>query len=143
MIYRNKPENFNSKFEVVSCFLEHQGTFLTLLRQDWKPQGNTWGVPAGKVEDNERALDAMLRELEEETGYKANHNELTLSHTLYVRYPDYDFVYHIFALPLGERHEVVVEEKAHKDFEWVTPQQALTKELILDMDTCIKIHYNL
>ncbi len=50
MISRNKPENFTPKFEVVSCFVEYNDEILLLLRQDHKPEGNTYGVPAGKID---------------------------------------------------------------------------------------------
>ena len=68
MIYINKPSVFNSKFEVVSCFVEYNQEILLLHRQDHKPQGGTWGVPAGKVDFNENILDTMQREIQEETG---------------------------------------------------------------------------
>jgi ADP-ribose pyrophosphatase YjhB (NUDIX family) len=51
MISKNKPENFTPKFEVVSCFVEYKNEILLLLRQDHKPQGNTYGVPAGKIDE--------------------------------------------------------------------------------------------
>ena len=143
MIYLEKPENFNSKFEIVSCFLEQDGKFLILLRQDSKPQGNTWGVPAGKIENDESASDAILRELEEETGYRATRNKLQLSNTVFVRYPEYDFVYHIYFLRLTSSHDVIIDPKAHKDFQWVSPQEALDKTLIPDLGACIKLHYKL
>ena len=53
MISRTKLENFNKKFDVVSVFIEHDGEILLLHRQDHKPQGNTWAMPAGKV-NNEK-----------------------------------------------------------------------------------------
>jgi ADP-ribose pyrophosphatase YjhB (NUDIX family) len=62
MISKNKPENFNPKWEVVSCFVEYKNEILLLLRQDHKLQPNTWGVPAGKVDIGETIRKAMKRE---------------------------------------------------------------------------------
>ncbi len=143
MIYLERPENFNSIFEVASCFFERDGKFLLLLRQDYKPQGNTWGVPAGKVELNEEPLDAISRELEEETGYKANKDNFTFTKTIYVKYPNYDFIYHIYSFSLKESFEVKIDPKAHKEFKWATPDEALSMDYIQDLDACIKIQYNL
>ncbi len=42
MISKDKLENFTPKFEVVSCFVEYKNEILLLLRQDHKPQHNTW-----------------------------------------------------------------------------------------------------
>lgn len=141
MIYLEKPENFNSKFEIVSCFFEYKDKILLLHRQDSKPQGNTWGMPAGKVEKGESALEAMVRELEEETGYKADKEELFFTKTVYVRYPEYDFVYHIYKLLLEEDYDVKIDPESHKGFEWVNPKDALIKNMIKDLDACIKLCY--
>jgi 8-oxo-dGTP pyrophosphatase MutT (NUDIX family) len=114
-----------------------------MLRQDHKPQGNTWGVPAGKLEKDESPAEAIIRELEEEIGYKGRVKDLVPSKSLFVRYPEYDFIYHIFALPLSERFDVQLDLSAHKEFVWITPEDALTKELIRDEDACIKLHYEI
>ena len=73
MMFEKQPDNFKQKLEVAGCFLEDlSGRFLVLLRNGNKPQGNTWGIPSGKVEDNEKLEDCILRELSEETGLKSN-----------------------------------------------------------------------
>jgi len=141
MIYHERPENFAPKFDVVSCFFEHDGKILLLLRQDHKPQGNTWGVPAGKVENGETVATAMIRELEEETGVKTTPNLIRFAHMVFVRYPEYDFNYHIFHLSSAEEIFVNIDPSAHKKFAWVTPREALEMELIQDEDACINLCY--
>jgi 8-oxo-dGTP pyrophosphatase MutT (NUDIX family) len=143
MIYYKRPGNFSPRFEVVSCFLENAEEFLLLHRPAHKPQGNTWGVPAGKKEVDETPIDAMIRETKEETGHKINPKELNYFKELYVRYDDYDFIYHIFSLKLRERPEIILEENGHKDFRWVTPKNSLQMNLIQDLDECIKLFYKL
>lgn len=68
VVFLEKPEVFNPKFEVVSCFVRCDDRILLLHRQDHKPEGNSWGVPAGKVDQDESIHDAMVRELQEEIG---------------------------------------------------------------------------
>ena len=143
MIYFEKPKKFNSIFEVVSCFFEKDGKILLLHRQDYKPQGNTWGVPAGKVEINEIPIDAITRELKEETDYKASTDAFKLTKIIYVKFPNYDFIYHIYYLPITKNCEIKIDPKAHKNFKWVTPKEALDMNLIQDLDSCIKIQYNI
>lgn len=141
MIHFDKPEHFHSKFEIVSCFVEQDDKILLLHRQDSKPQGNTWGVPAGKLEGSEASHEAMLRELKEETGYSANPDSLSFFKTVFVRYPDYDFVYHIFHTHLDDVFETQIDSQSHKAFDWVTPKEALSMDLITDLDQCIKLFY--
>ncbi len=143
MIFDEKPEDFSPRFEIVSCFLENNKEFLILHRHDHKPQGNTWGVPAGKVEINEKPTEAIKREIEEETGYKIDFESLNYFKELYVRYNDFDFIYHIFHLPIKQKPNVKLEENSHKDFKWITPKDALKINLIQDLDECIKLFYGI
>jgi hypothetical protein len=54
MYFHRKPDRFDPKFEIVACWLMRpDGRFVLLHRQPWKPEGNTWGVPAGKIEEGE------------------------------------------------------------------------------------------
>ncbi|MGH7203071.1 MAG: NUDIX hydrolase [Candidatus Levyibacteriota bacterium] len=68
MIFTLKPANFKNRFDIVSCFCMKEDALLLLHRQNHKPQGNTWGIPAGKVDGEERLDNAIQRELKEETG---------------------------------------------------------------------------
>lgn len=141
MMYLEKPSNFNSKFEIVSCFFECDDKFLLLLRQDTKPQGNTWGVPAGKVEVRENSVDAIVRELFEETGFTALKSNILFIQTVFVRYSEYDFLYHIYKLHLNRNPLVKIDSNSHKDFKWVSPTEALGMNLIPDLDSCIEFCY--
>jgi 8-oxo-dGTP diphosphatase len=143
MIYKDLPEKFNPKFEVVSCFVECDGKILLLQRQDNKSQGGKWGVPAGKIDEGESEKLAVLREVKEETGIALNNDSVKHSKKVFVRYPDYDFVFDIFKSEIKNFPDVVLSKEEHKDFRWVTPSEALSLDLILDEDECIKNTYKI
>lgn len=111
--------------KVVGCFLEYDNKFVIVHRLPHKADGNTWGLPSGKVEDGESDEDAVRRELFEETGYLANSSELE-------RLGQHDFVsprgdtvtYTSFRVVLTDFHDVVVEEAAHSEYRWVTVDEA-------------------
>lgn len=113
---------------IVGCFLEFDNKFVILLRQSYKPEGNTWGLPSGKVEIGENDKDAIIRELKEETGYKAN--PLEVEHI-----GDYEFVssngtpytYIAYKVKLKSLHNVVLEKAAHTEFKWVTSQECYAR----------------
>jgi len=143
MIYKERPQNFNPKFDVVSCFVEYNGETLLLHRQDHKPEGNTWGVPAGKVDTGESLLEAMTREIQEETGFVLPSSQLSYFGKVFVQYPDYGFIYHIYHTKLDQRQKVAINHKEHKNFKWISPENALNMPLIQDLDACIKLFYKL
>ncbi len=143
MIFNTRPADFNPKMEVVSCFVENDGKFLLLHRQDHKPEGNTWGVPAGKVEKDESHLSAILREIEEETGLSFTADQLEYLTKVFVRYPYADIIFHIFRTALHVHDAIVIDPSAHKDYCWATPQESLEMPLIPDEDGCIKLVYDL
>jgi mutator protein MutT len=141
MIYQDRPKVFAPKFKVVSCFVEYNGQILLLHRQDHKPQGNTWGVPAGKVDDGETIGQTMVREIQEETGFELPPAQLSYFGRVYVKYPDYDFIYHMFHAKLDHGQKVAINHQEHKAFKWITPVDALNMRLIQDLDACIKLFY--
>lgn len=141
MIYKEKPQNFNPKFDIVSCFVEHKGEILLLHRQDHKPEGSTWGVPAGKIDIGENTLEAITRELHEETGIQLSPPQLFYFEKVCIKFPKYDFFYHIFHASLDQRPEVVISNKEHKDFRWASPKNALDMPLIEALDDCINLFY--
>jgi 8-oxo-dGTP pyrophosphatase MutT (NUDIX family) len=143
MIFESEPQSFSPRFEIVSCFFECDGKILLLHRRDHKSEGNTWGVPAGKMELGESAEQAMFRELKQETGYQAKPGELSHFKKVYVQYSTYDFVYHIYHLMLPEKVDININPGEHKNYQWVTPTQALQGVLIPDLDACIRLFYNL
>jgi len=139
MLYKEKPENFNPKFEVVSCFVEYQNEILLLLRQDYKPEGNTYGVPAGKADKGENPTQAIQREGKEETQVDLKGAEYIDKR--YVRYPDYDFVYHMFVKRFKEKPPVTINPEEHKAYRREDRKEALKLDLIRDLDECIRITY--
>ncbi len=143
MLSLQEPANFRPKFEVVSCFIKDGERFLMLHRTDGEDEGDRWGVPAGKVEKGETLLDAILREAFEETGIGIGKMNIRYWGKTFVRYPDYDFIYHVYSTVLPESRGVKINEKEHKDFRWVTPEEALKMPLIRDEEMSIKLFYGL
>jgi 8-oxo-dGTP pyrophosphatase MutT (NUDIX family) len=143
MIYATAPENFSPKFEVAGCFVEHDGKILLMHRHPNKPQGGTWGVPAGKLNNGEEASDALIREVKEETGVELAPEGLMRVQKTFVIYPTYQFVYHVFKIRLDTPPEINLKLDEHTEHKWVTPAVALMMELIPDEDYCIKLAYGI
>jgi 8-oxo-dGTP diphosphatase len=143
MISKKKPAIFQPKFDVVSCFIENNGRFLLLKRSLDKPQGGTWGMPAGKVSEGESLKQATIREIKEEIGLVIGENDLAKPVKMYVKYPEYDYVYYVYSLSVENELKINLNPVEHTEHKWVSAEEALTMELIQDEDTCIKLFYNL
>ena len=126
---------------VVGCFLEHDGKFLLLLRNTHKPDGDTWGLPGGKVEAGESDSQAIIRELREETGYNTAPAELEhLGDFQFVSLRGEAFTYATFRVRLAQSHSPQLEASAHRAFTWVTPEECLAKtNLISDLDSLLQL----
>lgn len=141
MISLKKPQNFSPRFEVAGCFVEYNEKILLLHRQDNKPQGNTWGVPAGKLEKGESASVGICRELFEEIGLSINSNTIEHLHRVYVTHDGYSFIYHICRYKTDTQPVIIPNTQEHKGYRWVTPNEALSMSLIADEAPCIELVY--
>jgi 8-oxo-dGTP pyrophosphatase MutT (NUDIX family) len=116
---------------------------LLLHRVDHTSEGNGWGAPAGKAEKGEDLLSATVRELLEETGVTVQREKMKYWGKTFVRYPTYEFVYHMYSANLPAGSVIKINPREHKDFRWVTPEEALKMPLVKDEDMSIKLFYKL
>jgi len=141
MLFIERPKDFAPIFEVVSCFCEHDEDVLFLHRQHHKFHGNLWGVPAGKVDPGEQPIEAIIRELFEETSFVVESKDLTFEQTVYVRFPEFDMVYHMYTTVFSHKPPVTLNPEEHKDYRWMPPHAALDIPLIPEEDQCILLTY--
>lgn len=141
--YLTPTPNFRSCVEVSALYIVNDEQILLLHRQDHKSQGNKWGIPGGKIDQNESPLHAAVREAKEETGYVFDENEVETLPTAYIEEDNkYHYTYHMFRTKLKDDPGAVkINFKEHKGFTWVTPLDALKLDLMRDEDPCIRIVY--
>jgi 8-oxo-dGTP pyrophosphatase MutT (NUDIX family) len=128
-VYRVRPKDFVPQIEVAACYVRVGEKYLLLHRSKGKPQEFTWGVPAGKLEKGETSGQAVIREVEEETGISLDRDSLRAARTLFIRYPDFDFVYHMFGQELPEQPTVCLSDE-HQDYSWLPIDEVLSLPLM-------------
>jgi len=134
MIYDQPPADFRPQFEVAAAFCLQNGEFLLVRRHASKVQGGRWSIPGGKVEPGETLPQTVRREVLEETGVDIPEDQLVYVGKVYVRYPEFDYVFHTFKCGLPERPEMYLRSDEHTDYCWATAEKALSMELVLHED---------
>lgn len=87
--------------------------FLYLLRNDPKNQGN-WGIPGGKIEENETLLDGVKRECIEEIGYFPPIAKLIPIQ----KFINNNFVYHTFYCKVDDEFIPILNDE-HSGYCWI------------------------
>lgn len=132
---------YDCQMRVVGCFLEFENRFVLLLRHSHKPEGDTWALPGGKVEPGETDEDAIIRELQEETGYIASAQELhRLGEYKFATSENAPYKYIPFKLKLQAPHQIKLEQSAHTEYKWLTPEECFARtDLIKDLHNLLKL----
>lgn len=128
--YTTPPAGFDSQVEVAAIYVEVNGSYLFLKIGNHKPEGGKWGVPAGKLEPDESASAAAVRELYEETGIQTKEEALISLGTLYFQKPDCAYIYHMYRLSLTKPCQVQLSNE-HTHYAWMTPETLKTQPFML------------
>lgn len=110
---------------VTGVFVENEnGEVLFVRMPKW---GGAWGIPGGHISRNETLLDGALRELEEETGIKADTAEL-VGTTEMIEPSDFHtpkhFISFQFRVLVSGRPEIQLEERELTEARWMTFEEA-------------------
>jgi len=138
VFHLNKPKNFCPDLEAVGCLVILWGEILILKRTpDHALYPNLWGFPSGKMEPGETPIEAMSRELREETGIATD--SLLFLGTVYEAYPKIRFIYHLYRLNLKAEPVIRLNPKEHVAYRFDTFEGiADSSDVMPDSDTCIK-----
>ncbi len=141
-VFHEPPENFNPRLEVAACFFTVEEKVLFMKRQAHKSDGSLWGIPGGRCEKGETAHETVVREMKEETGIDLSDKPLKYFGKVYIRLPDVDFTYHMFAHALEAiPNDIAMDPAEHTEYRWITLQEALQLPLIRGEAECIYLAY--
>lgn len=124
---------------VVGCIMQHENKILLLLRSAQETDPSLWGIPAGKVEKDESDIQAVIREVHEETGIQLNNADLKDIGHLAIEYDNFIVDFPMFHVKFDERPGVLLAPREHIDLQWVSPKKALDiPDLMKDVDVIIE-----
>ena len=137
-VFYSPPLHFNPTVKIAGCFCDCQGKILLLKRHPKSSQGNTWGIPAGKINPEELPEQAACRELFEETGLKINSPQQI--GILYLRHPNVDFIFYLFKVLLDKEPSVNLAIEENLEAKWLTLEEAMKFPLIGGASEVLKFY---
>lgn len=95
---------------------------LLLQRNDGN---NVWEIPGGKRENNEDIVDALKREVQEETGLIINEYKLVYVSPIFENHPFLKPFLNIGYLCFVENSDVLISNE-HLDYKWVRVEELVS-----------------
>lgn len=139
VVYTIPPHDFVSKMTVSGCFCTQDNKVLLLLRNANRSCGNTWCLPAGKIERSESPVAAAIRNLKKQTGIVLQQNQLSWFKKFYIRLPEKDFELYLFTVELPKNTTIQLDRTEYAAFVWDSLEETLQLPLIPGADTYIKL----
>ena len=105
---------------------------LLLQRNDGN---NVWEIPGGKRENNEDIVDALKREVQEETGLIINEYKLVYVSPIFENHPFLKPFLNIGYLCFVDNNDVIISNE-HIDYKWVSIEELaiyLDNEIFSDL----------
>lgn len=129
-LFLTPPPDFQPKVWVAGCYCEFENKILFLKRSPHKLQGDTWGIPGGKLDENETPRAAAVREVFEEVGLSLQEDDLEEIGEMYIRGALNDYIFYRFRVRFLELPVLNVRLEEHVEARWVTIEDALKLPLI-------------
>lgn len=124
------PVDFSPTLEVAGCYCAFEDKVLLVKRSPHKPQGDTWGIPGGKIEESETPQQALVREIYEEIGVEIKAKDLEEISPIYMRFSEKDYIFHRFYKNFFVLPQLHLNLEEHREALWVTCDEALRLPLM-------------
>lgn len=98
--------------------------FLLLKRAPYQYYPNLWQMVSGKIKDNEKAYEAALREIKEETGLTPEKIWIAPNiNSFYSPDDEYISLIPVFAAKVAYDSEIIISTE-HSEYKWSKPMEA-------------------
>jgi 8-oxo-dGTP diphosphatase len=112
-----------------------RGIEILLTRRSIEPFKDRWCIPGGHIEAGEKARDAAVREIKEETGLDWDAQFFTYSDEIF---PDIDFYAVAGVFTAEGKGELKPQESEVKECRWFSLDEALKLDLAFNHNRVLK-----
>jgi len=120
------------EIQISVALVIRDGCLLLLERRDDNPTwDHKWEFPGGKIEDGERSVDTVVRELREETGLTAISQKFLGVHTHDWKLPERILRVHLHCFRCEVHPDPIsLEARTAYSYAWVRPEDALSYDCL-------------
>lgn len=117
--------------QVVTIFLQRGDKFLVLQRAKKDAQYGLWGIPGGKLDQGERPLDGLLREIAEETTIVLSRQSChLLGTTISQTTSDGRYGLYLYHAMAPQQLNIQISQAEHHEYRWVTLEEFQMLDLL-------------
>jgi len=110
----------------VAAIIKNDKDKILLTRRNVEPFKGQWCLPGGHIDENEKALDAVVREAEEETGLEFEPEFITYFDEII---PEYDWHAVVLVFAGKGRGELTAQEREVTEIGWFSLEEARSLSL--------------
>jgi mutator protein MutT len=123
----------------VTTIIEYEGKFLFIQRREKDTNfSGKWVFPGGKVEAGEDAVQALVREVIEETGVRLLSEAQLLSSYMFYRAEDASSTVGEVFLLRAQSAEYHFDEKSYQAAKWILPEEVYDFDTIYGMEVHVR-----
>lgn len=138
-MFRKVDPKFPSSLQGAICFCEWEGKILMLKRSPHCSQGGFWtAAPGGKLDPGETPLEAVVREVFEETQLSLDPSKIIYKGSYLCRFSDLEYLLHIYYSRLASAPDIAIDPKEHTELRWATLEEAHQMPLMRGGTECLK-----
>ncbi len=135
------PENYNPIGSGAGCICVSRGEFLLLKRSEGGKFPGQWCNPGGKSEPNETKEQSVQREILEEIGLELPQHQFEFLKTVYIRYMQWDYAFHLFRVDFDTERPVIRLNEEHVEYRWLSLAEVLNSFLMPGERECYQLIY--
>ncbi len=139
----NREPSYKHFEAAIFLILKKDNKVLLMKRKNTGWMDGHYGLPAGKVDDNESAVDAAVREANEELGLDLTEDKVDLAFTSFVNYIKArrftNWIYYFFKVDWSGQEPKNMEPNKSEEIEWFHSLEGLeltplVRETFQDID---------
>lgn len=134
----------SNKVHAVGVIFESpEGKILVLRRHKQDPEGETWGLVGGKIDEGEDKVQTAVREVKEEINHSIDSSKLQFLKTYHWGRDDMNLTFEVFKLPITQNElHVNLERQENTEYLWANPKDLYQKkDLMIGLYPILKDNY--